>query len=253
MKKTNPLVLTSLLSLSAWSLPAFAQDNAAAAPAGPPPAAAPAPAPEVVPAGRRRATAAGEEEGGERAVAGAGPERAAGGRAGDDDLGCAGGGRGAGDRGVEVRRDGVLPGAAAILVGPADDAEPGHGVDGERRDAAADAAAGAGRELHRLAVHEQHGRPLDRAELPLRQRPGEGDGADRVVQHHRLWIPAAGVEPRDQRGVPVDDLAGVHQRERAADADRRARTRTATGRRGDTTPGGTRRTCSGGRTRRGRR
>ena len=48
MKKTTPLVLTSLLSLSAWSLPAFAQDNAAAVPAGPPPAAAPAP--EVVPA-----------------------------------------------------------------------------------------------------------------------------------------------------------------------------------------------------------
>jgi hypothetical protein len=45
MKKTTPLVLTSLLSLSAWSFQAFAQDPAAA-PAGPPPAAAPAP--EVV-------------------------------------------------------------------------------------------------------------------------------------------------------------------------------------------------------------
>ena len=48
MKKTNPLVLTSLLLLSAWSLPALAQDTATAVPAGPPPAAAPAP--EVVPA-----------------------------------------------------------------------------------------------------------------------------------------------------------------------------------------------------------
>ena len=48
MKKTTPLVLTSLLSLSAWSLQAIAQDNATAVPAGPPPAAAPAP--EVVPA-----------------------------------------------------------------------------------------------------------------------------------------------------------------------------------------------------------
>src|SRR6185312_1175178 len=46
MKKTIPLVLTSLLSLSAWSLPALAQDNATAVPPGPPPAAAPAP--EVV-------------------------------------------------------------------------------------------------------------------------------------------------------------------------------------------------------------
>ena len=48
MKKTAPLVLTSLLSLSAWSFQAFAQDPATAVPAGPPPAAAPAP--EVIPA-----------------------------------------------------------------------------------------------------------------------------------------------------------------------------------------------------------
>jgi hypothetical protein len=47
MTKTNPLVLLSLLSLSAWSLPALAQDNATAVPAGPPAAAAPAP--EVIP------------------------------------------------------------------------------------------------------------------------------------------------------------------------------------------------------------
>src|SRR6185437_5166847 len=87
-------------------------------------------------------------------------------------------------------------------------------------DADPNAAAGAGRQLHRLALHEQHGRPVDGAELPLRQRPGEGDGADRLVQHHRLWVPAAGVEPGDQRGVPVDELSGVHRRGRAADADR---------------------------------
>ena len=97
---------------------------------------------------------------------------------------------------------------------------PGQMPTSGRGDAAPDAAAGAGRELHRLAVHEQLRRPLDRAELPLRQRPGEGDGADRLVQRDGLGVPAAGVEPRDQRGVPVDDLAGVHQRERAADADR---------------------------------
>ncbi len=64
-------------------------------------------------------------------------------------------------------------------------------------------------------------------------------------------LPAAGVEPRHQRGVPVDDLAGVHQRERAADVDRGRATRTATARRVATTPAGTRRTCSGARTRPG--
>ncbi|HSY38877.1 MAG TPA: hypothetical protein VLA79_05095, partial [Polyangia bacterium] len=56
MKKTNPLVLMSLLTLSAWSLPALAQDTATAVPAGPPPAAAPAP--EVVPAAPAAAAAA---------------------------------------------------------------------------------------------------------------------------------------------------------------------------------------------------
>ena len=220
MKKTNPLVLTSLLLLSAWSLPALAQDTATAVPAGPPP-----PRPrrrrEVVPAAAAATPPPpAKKKGGSGPALGSEPGRAAGGRAGDDDVGRAGGGRGAGDRRVEVRRDGVLPGAAALFVGAADDAGPQRRREGKRGDAAPDAAAGAGRELHRLAVHEQHGRPLDRAQLPLRQRPGEGDGADRVVQHHRLGLPAAGVEPGDQRGVPVDDLAGVHQRERAADADR---------------------------------
>ena len=42
------------------------------------------------------------------------------------------------------------------------------------RDAASYAAAGPRRELHRLALHQQPGRPLDRAELQVRQRSGSG-------------------------------------------------------------------------------
>jgi hypothetical protein len=62
-RKTNPLVLMSLLSLSAWSLPALAQDNATAAPAAPAapevtttaPAATPAAAaPAAAPAPKKR-------------------------------------------------------------------------------------------------------------------------------------------------------------------------------------------------------
>jgi hypothetical protein len=55
MRKPTPWILTSLLSLSAWSLPALAQDAPAAAPA----AAAPAAAPEVTPAPADAAAAAG--------------------------------------------------------------------------------------------------------------------------------------------------------------------------------------------------
>ena len=127
MKKTNPLVLTSLLSLSAWSLPAFAQDNATAVPAGPP-RRAPAPAPEVVPAvpAPRHRRAAPKKKGGSGPALGLDPNAPQVGGLVTTTVGCAGGGRGAGDRGVEVRRDGVLPGAAALLVGPADDAESRH-------------------------------------------------------------------------------------------------------------------------------
>ncbi|HTB58878.1 MAG TPA: hypothetical protein VLC06_13445, partial [Polyangia bacterium] len=63
-RKINRLVLTSLLSLSAWSLPAFAQDSATAVPAGPPPAGASAPAPEVTPAEPAAAPAAKKKGGG---------------------------------------------------------------------------------------------------------------------------------------------------------------------------------------------
>ena len=67
---------------------------------------------------------------------------------------------------------------------------------GESGDAAPHAAAGPGLQLHRLALHEQLRRALDRAQLPLRQRSREGDGPDRVVQPDRPGLPAAGVEPR---------------------------------------------------------
>ena len=75
-RKTHPLVLTSLLSLSAWSLPALAQDPATAVPAGPPPAAAaaPAPGPEVTPAAPAAPPPAPHKKGGSAPALGLSPE-----------------------------------------------------------------------------------------------------------------------------------------------------------------------------------
>ena len=139
-------------------------------------------------AGRRaRARAGSQEEEWRGPVAGAVAGDAAGGRA--DRV--AGRGRARrrrrAERGVEVRRDRLLPGAVPHVVGA------GHHRRPERRrsrDAAPHAAHGPRRQLHRLALHQQPGRPLDRAQLPLRQRPGQGDRPDRLVQPRP--IPATG-------------------------------------------------------------
>ena len=87
-----------------------------------------------------------------------------------------------------------------------------------RRDAAAHAAAGSRRELHRLALHQQLRRAVDRAELQVRERSRQGAGPDRVVQPDRSGLPAAGVEPGHQPGLHHAALAGAgQQREPAPD------------------------------------
>ena len=106
------------------------------------------------------------------------------------------------ERRVEVRGHGLLPRTDAHVVGPG-------GHDRDERDggrhrfghAAAHAADGARRELHRLALHEQPRRAVDRAQLQVRQRPRQGAGPDRVVQPDRSGLPPVGVEPGHQPGV----------------------------------------------------
>ena len=136
--------------------------------------------------------------------------------------------------------------------GPAHDPGPEQ-PDGESGNAVSHPAPGAGRQLHRLAVHQQPGGAVDRAQLPLRQRPGEGDGPDRFVQHDRPRLPAAGVEPGHQPGVPHHFVAGARRSARTCiSSPPSVVSRTGTELRGGTTAESTRPTSSAARTSRAR-